>query len=89
MVYIRWDQWTHTTHTHTTTEDRDGNIPQARPRSAHPGEVLDTPWMARISRASATMQILGDCCRCGTDAGFATNGLPSIIASTTHTHPKE
>ena len=32
------------------------------------------------------MQILGDCCRCGTDAGFATNGLPSIIAPTTPTH---
>ena len=43
MVYIRWDQLTHTTHTHTTTEDRDGNIPQARPRSAHPGEVLVLP----------------------------------------------
>ena len=52
MVYIRWDQWTHTTHTHTTTEDRDGNIPQARPRSAHPGEVLDTPYKRASPQSS-------------------------------------
>ena len=45
-----------------------------------------TPRRNAHRPSQATMQTLGDCCRCGTDAGFTTNGLPSIIAPTTHTH---